>query len=188
MHGADPFSNYGGQLSAFLNAVVMSLPQFVELFLRYAASRRLLSWRECSYALSALGRDCPEPFLHLRFSRPHFFQCCAEMCQSRGKMMQQLIRSRINAVRGYDFNKWFIGWDGESLLLHCIKQQRAAGRMDESRTKDNVDSGPSAPTHAKKLQIPDIQVSPITTPSRFPFGTTLGPCGSPGEITYRYCG
>ena len=109
MHGADPFSNYGGQLSAFLNAVVRNLPQFVELFLRYAASRRLLSWSECSYALGALGRDCPESSLHSGFSKPHFLQCCAEMWQSRGKMMQQLIRSRIDAVRGYDFNKWFIG-------------------------------------------------------------------------------
>ena len=105
MHGADPFSNYGGQLSAFLNVVVRDLPRFVELFLRYAASRRLLSWSECSYALGALGRDYPESSLHSGFSKPHFLQCCAEMWQSRGKMMQQLIRSRIDAIRGYDFNK-----------------------------------------------------------------------------------
>ena len=57
MHGADPFLNYGGQLSAFLNAVVRNLHEFVELFLAHAGSRRLLSWSECKFALSALSRD-----------------------------------------------------------------------------------------------------------------------------------
>ena len=60
--------------------------------------------------------------------------------------------------------------------------------MDESRIKDDVDSGPSASTHAPKLQIPDIQVSPIITPSRFPSGNLLGAGGSSGRFFYWYCG
>ena len=183
VHGADPFSNYGGQLSAFLNAVVRTLPKFVELFLRYAASRRLLSWSECLYALSALGRGSPESFLQSGFSKPHFLQCCAEMWQGRGKMMQQLIRSRVDSVRGHDHNKCFIGWDGESLLLHSIKKRRAASRMDESRIKDDVDSGSSVPTNAQKLQIPGIRVSLFTTPNRFP-----RPNPFRRGFTHWYCG
>ena len=188
VHGADPFSNHSGQLSAFLSAVVRTLPKFVELFLRYAASRRLLSRSECSYALIALGRDCPESSLQSSFSKPHFLQCCTEMWQGRGKMMQQLIRSRIDSVRGYDPNKWFIGWDGESLLLHSIKKRRAAGRMDESRIKDDIDSGSSVPTNAQELQIPWIRVSLFTTPNRFPRRTTHWPSTFPRGFTHWYCG
>ena len=151
MHNADPFFNYGGQLSAFLNAVVRSLHEFVELFLRSAASRRLLSWSECKFALSALSGDRQESFLHSSSSKPQFRESCAEMWQGRGKMMQQWIRSRMVSVVGYDPTKWSTGWDGESPLLHAIKTRRSAGRIDESKTKDDVESGPSVSTHAKRL-------------------------------------
>ena len=187
MHGADPFYNYGGQLSAFLNAVGWSLPKFVELFLRYAASRRLLSWGECSHPLSGLGKDCPESSLQSDFLKPHFLQCSAEMWQGRGKMIQQLIRSRIDSIKGYDPNKWFIGWDGESPLLHSIKNRRAAGRMDESRIKDDVNSGSSVPMHAQELQIPGIQVPLTTIPSRSPRGTTHLPSRFSRGTTHWYC-
>ena len=151
MHNADPFFNYGGQLSAFLNAVVRSLHEFVELFLRYAASRRLLSWSECKFALSASSGDCSESLLHSSSPEPHFHECCAEMWQGRGKMMQQCIRSRRASIVGYDSTKWSKGWDGESPLLHSIKNQRSAGRTDESQIKDDIDSGSSVATHTKRL-------------------------------------
>lgn len=170
IHGADPFSNYGGQLSAFLNAVVRDLPEFVELFLRYAASRRLLSWSECSFALGALDR-CPESFLD---SASHFCQCCTEMSRGRGKMMQQWIRSKMVSTRGYGPTKWLTWWDGESPLLHSIKNRRAVHRIDESEIRDDFESISSIPTHAQKLKIPAIQFPPptataIATPD-FPSG------------------
>lgn len=182
MHGADPFSNYGGQLSAFLNAVVRSLHKFVELFIRYATMRRLLSWGECSFAIFASTKACRD---QPGFSKSHFVQCCTEMLEGRGKMMQELIHSRMDSVRGYDSYKWFRGydsykwsrgWDGESLLLHSIKKRRAAARIDESGMKDDADSGSPVPTHALELQIPSIQVSLTTTPSRSPRGTTHWYC------------
>ena len=151
MHNADPFFNYGGQLSAFLNAVVRSLHEFVELFLRYAASRRVLSWSECKFALSASSGDCSESLLHSSSPELHFRECCAEMWQGRGKMMQQCIRSRRASIVGYDSTKWSKGWDGESPLLHSIKNQRSAGRTDESQIKDDIDSGSSVSTHTKRL-------------------------------------
>lgn len=199
MHGADPSSNYGSQLSAFLNAVVRNLHKFVELFIRYATSNRLLSWGECSFAIGASTRGCRESYLQPGFSKPQFVQCCTEMWEGRGKMMQELIRSRMDSVRGYDSYKWFRGWDGESLLLHSIKKRRAAAKMDESRIKDDGDSGSSVLTHAQELQIPVIKVPLFTTPSRSPRGTTHSPSGfSLGTthwsstfgrgITHWYCG
>ena len=176
MHNADPFWNYPGQLSAFLNAVVRSLHEFVELFLRYAASRRLLSWSECIFALSALSRDCPEPLLHSSFLKPHFRECCAEMWQRRGKMMQQWIRSRMASVGGCDPTKWSTGWDGESPLLYAIKNRRSAGRIDESKVKDDVESGSSVSTDTKIL----IPVPPWVTIPKSPFGTTHWYCGGCG--------
>ena len=119
MHGADPFLNYGGQLSAFLNAVVRGLHEFVKLFLRSAARRRLLSWSECSVALSALNR-CPESFLD---SASHFCQCCVEMSRGSGNMMQQWIRYEMASTRGYGRTKWLTDRDGESPLLHSIKTE-----------------------------------------------------------------
>ena len=175
IHGAEPFSNYDGQLSAFLNAVVRSLHKFVELFIRYAANRRLLSWGECSFAIDASTRGCRQNYLQPGFSKSPFVHCCTEMWEGRGKMMQQLIRSRMKCVRRYDSCRWFRGWDGESLLLHSIKKRRAAARMDESRIQDDVESGRSAPTFAQQLQIPGIEVSLSTTPSRFPRGNTHSP-------------
>ncbi len=178
MHNADPFFNYCGQLSAFLNAVVRSLHEFVELFLRYAASRRLLSWSECKFALSALSRDCPEPLLHSSFPKPHFRECCAEMWQGRGKMMQQWIRSRMASMVGYDPTKWSTGWDGESPLLHSIKTRRSAGRIDESKIKDDVASGSSVSTHAKRLPMLRTWVPARTTIPDFPSGYTHWYCGA----------
>ncbi|KAK0507530.1 hypothetical protein JMJ35_010053 [Cladonia borealis] len=166
MHNADPFLNCGGQLSAFLNAVVRSLHEFVELFLRYAASRRLLLWSECEFALSALSRD-PESLLHSTFLDPHFRKCCAELRQGRGKMMQQRIRSRMASIVGYDPTKWSTGWDGESTLLHFIKMRRSVGTIDESNKKDDVESGSSVSTHAKRL--PTIR---ILDPSWFVGGSS----------------
>ena len=153
MHNADPFFNFGGQLSAFLNAVIRNLHEFVELFLRYAASRRLLSRSECKFALISSSGDCSESLLHWSSPEPHFRECCAEMWQGRGKMMQQYIRSRRASIVGYDSTKWFKWRDGESPLLHSIENQRSAGRNDERQTKDDIDSGPSVSTHTKRLPV-----------------------------------
>ena len=153
MHNADPFVDYGGQLSAFLNAVVRSLHEFVELFLRYAASRRLLSWSECKFALSASSGDRSEFLLHSSSPEPHFRECCAEMWQGRGKMMQQCIRSRRASIVGYDSTKWFKWWDGESPLLHSIKNQRSAGRNDERQMKNDIYSRSSVSPHTKRLPV-----------------------------------
>lgn len=151
MHNADPFFNYGDQPSIFLNTVVRSLHEFVELFLRYAASRRLLSRSECKFALSAFNGNYPEALHHSSSPEPHFRKCCTEMWQGRGKMMEHLIRSRRASIVGYDPTKWSTGWDGESPLLHSIKTQRSAGRTDESKIEDDVESGSSVSTHNQRL-------------------------------------
>ena len=192
MHNADPFFNYGGQLSAFLNSVVRNLHDFIELFLRYAASRRLLSWSECKFALSALSRDCPESLLHSSFPKPHFRECCAEMWQGRGKIMQQWICSRMASMVGYDPTKWSTGWDGELPLLHSIKTRRSAGRIDESKIKDDVESGSLVSTHAKRLPMLRIQVPPWPTIPHFLSESTYSGSTYSGSTysgsTYWYCG
>ena len=177
MHNADPFFNYGGQLSAFLNAVVRSLHEFVELFLRYAASRRLLSWSECTFALSALSRDRLESSLHSSLLKPQFRECCAEMWHGRGKMMQQWIRSRMVPVVGYERTKWSTGWDGESPLLHSFKTRRLAGRIDESKITDDVESGSSVSTDAKRLPMLRFWVPASTIIVGFPYGSIHWYCG-----------